>query len=120
MQVAKGHTIPRQGLAVFINDFQIHAPHTTALLELCFHQLFSRYMGMFGQEFADDANRAGFGHAPALHHLSAKLLLKTLQHAAGHRRAANTHALDAQAFRVKLGVRIQVLKQHQPHRGHTL
>jgi TRAP-type C4-dicarboxylate transport system permease large subunit len=120
VQVAACLAVPGHGLAVFVHQLQVHAPHATALLELDLHQLFGRQLEVLGQQLADHADGAGLGHAPALHDLGAELVLEALEHRARHRRAADAHALEAQFLRVQPGVRIDMLEQHHPHRGHAL
>ena len=119
-QVSPGLAVPGLGPAVVVHDLEVHAPDAASLLELDLDQFLARQRVVPGQQLADHADGAGLGHAPALHDLGAELVLEALQHGARHGRAADAYALDAQRARVDVGMRIQVLEQHQPHGGHAL
>ena len=119
-EMTEGLAVVRQPAALHVDDLQLDAPDATTLLHLDGGALVRRQRSVLGQQVADDADRAGLGHAPALHEVGAEVALEALDHATWRGRSADADALEAERQRIDLGMLVEEFELHQPYRRHGL
>ncbi len=115
MQIAEGLAVPRQLVAVAVDDLHLHAVDGAALALEHLLPGFVRQAVVLAHQLAGGAQRRHLGHAPGVDHLHAERIER-----ADHGRRARRAADHRTAERRKLqALALHVLQQAEPHRRHA-
>ncbi len=116
LQCAVGDAVPRQFIALVVDDPQLAAEYAAAGLGLQRVHFFLRQVLHACFRRVDRSQRAHFGHAPTLANRYVMLFAKLADHRFRHRCATNDRPFElVHAF---AGL-VRVLQQGEPHRRHT-
>src|SRR5262249_46186734 len=113
VQVAEGLAVPRQLVALAIDDLPVDAEHDVALLLADVALLVLRELQVLALQLAKRAEGRHLRHAPRVVDLYAELLLERAHHRRRAGRAAHARALERRELLLALA---HVLQEAEPDR----
>mmetsp|Transcript_23288 Transcript_23288/g.40259 ORF Transcript_23288/g.40259 Transcript_23288/m.40259 type:complete len:252 (+) Transcript_23288:163-918(+) len=98
-QIALGHAVARQFIAVRVHDLEVHAPGWPPLVLAQGILVFKRQIGMFGQRLVRRAQGRHLRHAPGVDQLNPVSIAERGDHRGRTGRPAHDRALEALQLR---------------------